>query len=85
LQPAYCYVSKIHVTIRLTIERGGSYAVVISFRVLFETGDLLSFDEIPLRTNIGFGFYHSKIPFYDETTEIIFRSDLNYYNLRSTL
>ncbi len=38
-------------------------------------------DDVPLRMNIGFGLYHSKIPFYDEPTELFVRSDLNYYNI----
>lgn len=39
------------------------------------------FDDLPLTTNVGFGVYHSKIPFYDQETETFTRSNFDYYNI----
>ncbi len=44
------------------------------------------FDDLPLRTNLGFGVYHSKIPFFEPPIEEeeegqFVRSNFNYYNL----
>lgn len=45
-----------------------------------------TFDDLPLRTNFGFGIYHSKIPFFEPPVEEgeqgrFVRSNFSYYNL----
>jgi len=39
------------------------------------------FDDIPLRTNVGFGIYHSVIPFFDQEIEAFTGQNFDYYNI----